>query len=130
MAKSAGSSNSETSKEGAEEEIEEIETPGAELVANDEEKKRACEALAAQTEGYSGSDIKLVCREAAMMPMRRLIAARDPEEIQSLKAQGKLDDLLGLEMRDFKEALKRTARSVDAETLAAYEAWTEEFASA
>eukprot|EP00948_MAST-09A_sp_MAST-9A-sp1_P001087 g1087.t1 len=31
------------------------------------------ETYAKQTEGYSGSDIKLVCKEAAMRPMRRLI---------------------------------------------------------
>lgn len=31
--------------------------------------------LSQETEGYSGSDIKLVCREAAMRPVRKIFSA-------------------------------------------------------
>lgn len=37
-----------------------------------------------ETEGYSGSDIKLVCREAAMRPVRKIFNAL--EDHQSGKA--------------------------------------------
>jgi katanin p60 ATPase-containing subunit A1 len=42
-------------------------------------------ALAEKTKGYSGADIELVCREAAMKPVRRLMA-----RLQSLGADGLL----------------------------------------
>jgi katanin p60 ATPase-containing subunit A1 len=42
-----------------------ISTPGMEI---------PYDVLVEKTEGYSGSDIRLVCKEAAMQPLRRLMA--------------------------------------------------------
>ena len=87
------------------------------------------EALAKQTEGYTGSDIRLICREAAMMPMRRLMNSMAPLEIAALKAKGELEEALGLQLGDFQDSIRKTQSSVDGATLRRYEAWTEEFAS-
>lgn len=36
--------------------------------------------LVEETEGYSGSDIRLVCKEAAMQPLRRLMSFLERQE--------------------------------------------------
>jgi katanin p60 ATPase-containing subunit A1 len=38
------------------------------------------ETLVEKTEGYSGSDIRLVCKEAAMQPLRRLMSVLDASD--------------------------------------------------
>ena len=51
----------------------------------------SAEVLADSTAGYSGADIRIICREAAMMPMRRLLLEKRPDEIQMLRAKGQLN---------------------------------------
>lgn len=49
--------------------------------ANDEEKF-PYDLLVERTEGFSGSDIRLLCKEAAMQPLRRLMAfLEDKQEV-------------------------------------------------
>ena len=61
--------------------------------------------LCKKTKGYSGADISNVCREAAMMPMRKRIldGKLNFDEIQNIN-QEELD--IPITMNDFLEALK------------------------
>merc|ERR1719272_2039511 len=41
--------------------------------------------LATSAVGFSGSDLRLLCREAAMAPMRRVMMSYSPSEIAQMK---------------------------------------------
>jgi len=83
------------------------------------------EAFAAMTEGYSGADIQLVCREASMVGMRRLLAGKTPADIVAMRAAGLLaaPRVSGL---DVINAMKSTSPSVSREDLARYASWAQE----
>jgi len=85
-------------------------------------------SIARDMEGFSGADVKLVCRDASMMPMRRLVHDKSPLEIRALKDAGAELDLT-LERADFEEALRRTKPSVDQKDIPKFLAWDKEFAS-
>jgi transitional endoplasmic reticulum ATPase len=63
--------------------------------------------LARETEGYSGSDIAALCREAAMRVLRKDIKGRE------------------VWMQHFREAMKEVKPSLAPETIRAYESFTE-----
>ena len=77
--------------------------------------------LATQTSGYSGADLQLACRDASMMPMRRAVDGKTPQEIIELHAAGALESEVGA--NDFRLALTHTQPSVTPEETAAYVAW-------
>lgn len=67
--------------------------------------------LCKMTKGYSGADISNVCRDAAMMPMRRKLAEGhlNFDEIANINT----DDLdVPISQKDFLEALKNIQKSV------------------
>ena len=45
-----------------------------ELLPSPSEEQLPYDFLVERTEGFSGSDIRLLCKEAAMQPLRRLMA--------------------------------------------------------
>lgn len=82
--------------------------------------------VAEKLEGYSGSDITNVCRDACMMAMRRRIAGLQPDEIKCLSK----DELeLPVTIKDFEDAINRVNKSVSASDLKRYEKWMQEYGS-
>ncbi|XP_052866122.1 spastin [Anopheles cruzii] len=75
--------------------------------------------LALLTEGYSGSDLTALARDAALEPIRELnveeVKNMDPTKLRSIRES------------DFHNSLKRIRRSVAPHSLAAYEKWLQDF---
>ncbi len=73
------------------------------------------------SDGYSGRDIQLICREAVMMPVRELdvSGALDNPDIQARKVA----------LEDFILAFEKIKPSVAPEELLKYRDWAEEFGS-
>ena len=85
-------------------------------------------SLAALTEGYSGADIHLVCREASMIPMRKLLSNNSPSEIQRLRQIGELG-IPEVLMADFESAIANTKSSVGSAKISKFIDWDREFGS-
>ncbi|XP_049279721.1 spastin isoform X1 [Anopheles funestus] len=75
--------------------------------------------LAQLTDGYSGSDLTALARDAALEPIRELnveeVKNMDPTKLRSIRES------------DFHNSLKRIRRSVASHSLAAYEKWLQDF---
>ena len=82
-------------------------------------------AFADMTEGYSGADIQLLCREASMVGMRRLLAGKTPADILRMRANGELASP-ELSAADMLAAMKRTSASVGTSDLRRFETWAAE----
>jgi katanin p60 ATPase-containing subunit A1 len=84
--------------------------------------------MAARTSGYSGSDIHLICKEAAMEPLRRLMA-----NLQEKYGEGYLDMakeseiVLGMITQEDVEIAFRRTKASEVYNPKVYEAWQEKF---
>ena len=81
--------------------------------------------LVKKTKGFSGADIAILWREAAMMPMRKKLAQGKVNFDELAKMEKELD--VPIEMSDFKAALKNISKSVSQENLEDYAKWMDEF---
>ena len=86
--------------------------------------------LIGRTQGYSGADIANVCRDAAMLPMRKkLLQIRsqglNPESILKIKSEVEVP----VTMNDLKDALCNVSKSVSSDDMERYETWMKEFGS-
>uniref|UniRef100_A0A8D0RX78 Katanin catalytic subunit A1 like 2 n=1 Tax=Sus scrofa TaxID=9823 RepID=A0A8D0RX78_PIG len=82
--------------------------------------------LSRETEGYSGSDIKLVCREAAMRPVRKIFSALENHHSESSNLPGiQLDTVTTADFLDVLAHTKPSAKNLTQR----YSAWQSEFES-
>ncbi|KAJ4977167.1 hypothetical protein NE237_002273 [Protea cynaroides] len=73
------------------------------------EEELPYDVLVENTEGYSGSDIRLLCKEAAMQPLRRVMVLL--EEKQEVVPEEELPKVGPIKGEDIKIALKNTRPS-------------------
>ena len=84
------------------------------------------DGIAERLEQYSGADITSLCRDAAMMSMRRMIKGKTPEEIKDMKRE---DLEKPVTLQDFDDAIERCQRSVGNMDVSKYERWIKEYGS-
>ncbi|KAL0481833.1 katanin p60 ATPase-containing subunit A [Acrasis kona] len=85
--------------------------------------------LVSITNNYSASDIKIVCRDASMMPMRRLIKNGAMGDVNALKMQMSDVNSIPISMSDLELAMKNVSSSVSPDQLKHYQEWMDEFGS-
>ena len=84
------------------------------------------DAIADQMEGYSGSDITNICRDAAFMPMRRRLAERTTIDYSQI-SQSEFD--IPISMEHFQTVLKNVKPSVSPADILRYEQWDKQYKS-
>ncbi len=83
------------------------------------------------TKGYSGADISNVCREAALMPLRRELIANKGKNLEDLvKSEDFRTKIRApITMSDFQQAIKNITKTSSEKDLQEYDNWTKEFSS-
>ena len=76
-------------------------------------------SIARATQGYSGSDVANLCKEAAMRPVREVTV----EELRSMACTA----LRKMRRADFDSAMNVVTTSVEPDALKQYEAWNAKF---
>ncbi|CAN1145793.1 Katanin p60 ATPase-containing subunit A-like 2 [Linum perenne] len=80
-----------------------------ELLPSGSDEDLPYDILMERTEGYSGSDIRLLCKEAAMQPLRRVMALLEKKE--EIVPEDKLPQVGPITGEDVETALKNTRPS-------------------
>uniref|UniRef100_A0A3Q1ISL6 microtubule-severing ATPase n=2 Tax=Anabas testudineus TaxID=64144 RepID=A0A3Q1ISL6_ANATE len=75
--------------------------------------------LSKMTEGYSGSDLTSLAKDAALGPIREL----GPDQVRSMA----VNEMRNIKMKDFEDSLKRIKPSVSPATLNIYTKWNKDF---
>ena len=82
--------------------------------------------IASLLQNYSGADVTSLCRDAALMSMRRMIKNKSPNEIRQLSK----DDIeKPVTQDDFIAALERSSTTVQESDVTRHEKWIKQFGS-
>mmetsp|Transcript_24420 Transcript_24420/g.50760 ORF Transcript_24420/g.50760 Transcript_24420/m.50760 type:complete len:381 (-) Transcript_24420:20-1162(-) len=88
------------------------------------------DAVVEQTEGLSGADLKVMCREAAMGSVRRFLSGVKPQDFSKEDLEGISKDMLSdTEVEDFVRSVENTRMTVNPETLTHLEQFDERYGS-
>ncbi|KAJ6935812.1 katanin p60 ATPase-containing subunit A-like 2 [Populus alba x Populus x berolinensis] len=79
------------------------------LPSQPDEEKLPFDLLVERTEGYSGSDIRLLCKEVAMQPLRRIMTLL--EDTEEVVPEDELPKVGPIRPEDIETALKNTRPS-------------------
>lgn len=85
--------------------------------------KEEIETVCKLTEGYSGSDMKNLVKDASMGPLREVL--QQGVEITKLRKE----DIRPVSLQDFKNSLQEVRPSVSLNELGTYEDWNKQFGS-
>ncbi len=82
--------------------------------------------IAGLLNSYSGADVTSLCRDAALMSMRRMIKNKSPNEIRQLSK----DDIeKPVTQEDFIAAIERSSTTVQESDVTRHEKWIKQFGS-
>ena len=88
------------------------------------------EQLAVETEGFSGSDMRILCREAAMYPLRDAMRDVDMSDVANFKVGSITDEQLRpISFQDLIRATSEVRASVSKDDLKGYVEWNKTFGS-
>ena len=82
--------------------------------------------LSAMTEGYNGSDIQVICRNASMIPMRKKLQNIDVDDLENLKCT---DMDTKITQEDIESVIHKIKSSVGTEDVVKHKEWFQQFGS-
>jgi len=74
--------------------------------------------LAEELDGYSGSDLQNICRDAAMQPIRRVVEEKGPAALQQVNIQD-----LTINKHNLVHAVEKIKKTVSVEDVEKYNRW-------
>lgn len=97
------------------------------LKLDDASQQQLANFIAEGSHNFSFADLRSLCKEASMAPMRRAMDQHSPAELKELQSKGEL--VLDVSEDDVKQALARVKPTIDNDSLAKFDAWAVEFGS-